>query len=501
MKGTVATSEIHAARAGIGALEDGGNATDAALAAAMCLPVVEPTGNGLGGDLFALVWDGERVAGLDSAGASSATLCPDALRGGIPASGGAPVTVPGLPAGWEALHRRYARLAWDRLLAPAIALAHDGFPVRANIAAAWARSEARLGGFDEWARVFLPAPAPGQVFRNPDLARTLEVLARGGADALYTGPLAARVADAVRRTGGWLEPEDLAAHRARWVEPLSARWGAWTVFELPPPTQGLVALLALLAGGEDLHTRIEATKLAFGRGWDLVADGADVRAALSDAAIAELRASIGPRAAPGPVPPGDGHGTVLVCAGDEEGRLVTLIQSNFHGFGSGVVVPGTGIALQNRGLGFVPRPGHPNSAAPGRRPFHTLIPGLVLGPDGRGLYAFGNMGGQMQPQGHVQVLGALRDGATPQQAVDQPRWRWVPEGDRVLLERGFPARAADELAARGHRVVPEVGPEHFGGAQVVSRTGGGGSDRRKDGAALTTKTGRGSGSAARVIPE
>lgn len=501
MRGQVATSERHAAAAGAQILAAGGNAIDAALAAAMCLPVVEPTGNGLGGDLFALVWEGGCVAGLDSAGAASASLDPAVLleRGRIPATGGAPVTVPGVVAGWGALHQRFGSLPWAQLLAPAQRLARGGFGVGAATAAAWARAVDRFGGFDEWRRVFLPggrAPRAGQRFRSPDLADTLALLADRGPQAMYTGSLAERIAEAICGAGGVMTTADLGAHQPRWIEPMRQRWRGSEVVQLPPPTQGIVVLeaLALLEGTPaDLHHQIEVIKLAFADGWATIGDDQhDAALTLLDPEhLRARRATLGPRAAPGPRPPMAGHGTVLVCAGDTDGRLITLIQSNFHGFGSGVVVPGTGIALQNRGLGFCLDPAHPNALAPRRRPFHTLIPGLLLDGHGEGQLAFGCMGGQMQPQGHLQLLLALDAGASPAEAVAAPRWRWhprgldpahpAPPGGVVLLEVGFDPRAASALRQRGHAVQPDVPSAHFGGAQIVTRDGGAGTDPRKDG--------------------
>ncbi|MBX2803396.1 MAG: gamma-glutamyltransferase family protein [Myxococcales bacterium] len=491
----VATSERHAAAAGRQALRDGGNAVDAALAAAMCLPVVEPTGNGLGSDLFALVAHGDQVWALDSAGASSASLVVEEVvrvhGGAVGALGGAPVTVPGVVAGWVALHDRLGTLPWSRLLQPAVALAREGFAVGRATAAAWERSVERFAAFDTWRDTFLVqgrAPAAGERFANPDLASTLQRL-QSEPDALYRGPLAEALAAAVRANGGWMTPDDLAAHTPRWVEPLRLGWGGWTVLGMPPPSQGVVALAALGILGDaaelgDVHRQVEAIKRAFGHGWAAVGDprraGAAAAQLLDPVWAAEQRAGLGDRASAGPTPPMDGHGTVLVCTSDAEGRVVCLIQSNFHGFGSGVVVPGTGVALQNRGHGFGPVADPVNGVAPGQQPFHTLMPGVVLRA-GKPWLAYGCMGGQMQPQGHLQLLLALASGRTPQQAVDQPRWRWTPDGDQVLLEVGTAAAVAEALEARGHRVQRGVSARHFGGAQIAVVDGLLGSDGRKDG--------------------
>jgi gamma-glutamyltranspeptidase / glutathione hydrolase len=496
----VATSEIAAARAGAEVLGGGGNAVDAAICAAACLTVTEPTSNGLGGDLFALVWDNGRVHGLASSGASPAALDPDAIEGDrVPLYGWIPVTVPGQVAGWAAL-AGLGRLGLERLLAPAIELAREGFAVGPVTAAAWARA-ARIYGdagtplFAEWRRVFLPgggAPVAGQRFRNPDLGASLAAIARGGAEAFYRD-LGARIAEHARATGGWITEADLLAHRARWEAPLEVGYAGLRVLGMGAPTQGVVALEALailegLPGPHSVHDQIEAIKLSFADAYATICDPgvavarppADLLAA---AHVARRRAALDrERAGPSPAPPAVGlGGTVLVCAGDDEGRVCSLIQSNFHGFGSGIVVPGTGIALQNRGAGFVTTRGHPNRVAGGKRPFHTILPGLIVGP--RGVAAFGCMGGQMQPQGHVQLVAAYARGATPQGAVDAPRWRWLDDG-QVALELGFDRAEAADLARRGHRVVPDVEAAQFGGAQVVVSTDAGsigGSDARKDG--------------------
>jgi gamma-glutamyltranspeptidase/glutathione hydrolase len=491
----IATSEPHAARAGAEILRSGGNAVDAAVCAAACLTVTEPTSNGLGGDLFALVWQDGQVHALASSGAAPASLDRAAVPGDhVPLRGWIPVTVPGQVAGWEALAGTLGRLGLDRLLAPAIALGADGFAVGAVTAAAWARAAPIYASFDEWRRVFLPtgaAPAAGERFRNPDLAASLRAIAAGGASAFYRD-LGARIAEHAQQTGGWLTEADLLGHQAQWERPLEVGYRGWRVLGMGAPTQGVVALqaLALLDGLQDetVHDRIEAIKLSFADAYAMVADPRSMRlppdGLLAPAYLAQRRAWLDrQRAGPSPAPPLlPAGGTVLVCAADAQGGLCSLIQSNFHGFGSGIVVPGTGIALQNRGAGFVLDPSHPNALAGGKRPFHTILPGLLLDEQGHA-GAYGCMGGQMQPQGQLQLVASLAAGLSPQQAVDQARWRWLDEGP-VALEAGFDPDLASELEQRGHALLREVSPVQFGGAQLVLQTREGlrgGSDRRKDG--------------------
>jgi gamma-glutamyltranspeptidase / glutathione hydrolase len=501
----IATSEVHAVEAGAAVLRDGGTAVDAALAAAACLTVTEPTSNGLGGDLFALVWDGERVHALDAAGPCPRNLNLEHVRDlgleRMPLHGWLPVTVPGQVGGWQALHERFCTLPLARLLEPAIDHARHGFPVGPITAEAWRRSAAVLGTFPEWRATFLPAgqrPRPGSWFFNLDLAESLSAIAEEGPAVFYRGHLADRIAEHAARTDGYLTREDLSAYAPSWVEPISVGFGPWQVVEAPAPTQGVVALeaLAILEGMQEtgdrltrVHRAIEAIKLAFGDAYaevgDVEAMGQPVSACLEPEWLAKRRATIRDDAVgPSPGPGNPLGGTVLVCAGDDQGRLCSLIQSNFHGFGSGIVVPGTGIALHDRGAGFVLDPGHPNALAPGKRPFHTILPGLLLTADGHGAGAFGCMGGQMQPQGHVQLLMALAEGACPQEVLDQSRWRWMDTGE-VILERGFDGSVAEGLSGLGHRVRGGRGATEFGGGQIVLAhpDGGwvGGSDRRKDG--------------------
>lgn len=504
----VATSQPLAVSAGLAAFEGGGNAVDAALAAAMALTVVEPTGNGLGGDAFALVSDtDDGLHGLNASGRSPAGLDTDRLRAGeaMPHRGWDTVTVPGMVSGWAALHARFARLEMSTLAEPAIRLARDGFPVGPVTAAAWRRAAPAFAGFDEFARCFLPdgrAPAPGERVVLADHAATLEQIAASGGETFYRGELAERLAAHAAATGGTLTAGDLADHEPEWVTPLSAPAGDRLVHELPPNGQGLAALVALeLLDRTDvarrhpddpqaLHWQIEATKQGLADAHAHVADPVAMHvgtAALLDPARLDRLAERldAARAAD----PGHGRsrygGTVLVVAGDAAGRAVSLIQSNYEGFGSGIVVPGTGIALQNRGAGFVTDAGHPNVVAPATRPFHTILPAMATASGGARPAAFGLMGGPMQPQGHVQLAcRSAMSGQSPQAAIDAPRWR-VDHGRTVAVEPGLPAVTRRELARRGHRVLVDPEPGRFGGAQAVVALPHGGwagaSDPRKEG--------------------
>ena len=462
-RAVVATSHPLATRAGVRALEGGGNAVDAALAAAAVLTVAEPPATGIGGDAFAqLVWDGE-LLGLNGSGRSPARLD----GGGVAPAGPRSVTVPGAVAAWSDLAARFGRLGLDRCLAPAIDLTESGLAVTPRIAELW-----RLG------RAPWPAPALGSVYRLPELGRTLRRIAEDGPDAFYGGPVAEAIAAATR-----LSPEDLAAHRSEWVEPLRVRYRGLEVCELPPNTQGAAALVALglLDGLESpgLHERIEAVKLGLADAYRYVGDEPLPPFLLDPAHLAERRRLIGPRAADArPSPAG---GTTYLCCVDEDRNAISFIQSLYEGFGSGVVAGDTGVVLQNRGAGFVDEPGHPNELRPGRRPFHTLVPGMLV-EDGRLLGPFGVMGGAMQAQGHVQLVHALLEGADPQEALDAARFR-VEAGRQVALEPGLWDRA-DELRRLGHEplLVPE--PYGFGVGQAILCVGDalvGGSDGRGDG--------------------
>ncbi len=500
----VATSQPLATQAGLDAMRQGGNAVDAALAAAITLTVVEPDNNGVGGDAFCIVWDGRRLAGLNASGRSPAAWTRERFAGrtAMPRFGWDAVTVPGAVSAWAALSERYGWLPFPRLFDAAVRYAREGFQVGPVSARHWRVAAEERAGFAEFARHFLPAPQPGARFRRPELATTLEAIAESAGESFYRGELAARMAAAAAEHLDALALADLQAHRPEWVEPIAQPYRDATLHEIPPNGQGLAAQIALgilrhreiaaLDSADSVHLELEAMKLAVRAAFDHFADRDAMRVSPEDllepGMLARLADSIGRLAAPlppAPLPPGGD--TVCLAAADANGMMVSYIQSNYESFGSGVVVPGTGIALQNRGLGFSLDPQHPNCVGPGKRPFHTIIPGFVTDADsGAPRLAFGVMGGHMQHQGHVQMVRRIFDhGQNPQAASDAPRWHVYPDF-RVGLEQGFSETVAQELAERGHDVRFEADTAVFGGAQLVLRTDGGyvaGSDHRKDGQA------------------
>ncbi len=506
----VAASQPLAAQAGLRMLMEGGNAIDAAIATAMALTVLEPTGNGLGSDLFAILWDGKRLHGLNASGRSPAALTAERFAGRtrMPLHGWDPVTVPGAVSGWVALSERFGRLPFERLASPAISYARDGFLVSPLTANGWARAKTLFAGFDAFAAGFLPggrAPAAGERFRFPDQATTLETIAATRGESFYRGALAQTMVADAHSHGGLMSEADLDAHRADWVGTVETSYHGVELHEIPPNGQGLAALLMLgilrhhpfaeapIDSADSLHLQIEAMKLAFADTYRYVADAdhmdMDPARLLDDDYLAERAALIDMGCArdPGFGVPSRG-GTVYLTTADAEGQMVSLIQSNYYGFGSGVVVPGTGISLQNRGAGFVLDEGHPNQVGGGKRPFHTIIPAFLTRA-GQPQMSFGVMGGPMQPQGHAQmVLRMVDHDQNPQAASDAPRWR-VVQGLEVAVEQGFSAAVLDELTRRGH-VLTETPPEQsfsFGGAQLIWRLEDGyvaGSDHRKDGQAV-----------------
>lgn len=506
----VGTTQPLAAQAGLRMLLAGGNAMDAALAAAITLTVVEPVMNGIGGDAFALVWDQGRLHGLNASGRAPQAWTPDYFSGrtAMPEIGWETVTVPGQVAGWVELSQRFGRLPFADLFAPALHYAREGFPVSPTIARQWADQAPLLKDQPGFADAFLPggaAPRAGSIWRFPEQAETLERIAASMGRDFYEGELAERIAAFARETGGAMTVADLAAHQCDWVEPIAMSYrGEYTLHEIPPNGQGIAALMALGMldhfdppteddPGALFHVTIEAMKLAFADLHQHVGDPATMgelteqmldrdylrrRAALIDPAKAQ-------EAAPGL--PGQG-GTVYLTAADADGMMVSFIQSNYHGFGSGVVVPGTGIALHNRGRSFSLQPGHRNQVGPRRRPMHTIIPGFIT-RKGAPFASFGVMGGNMQAQGHVQMMQQLVDlRRNPQAAVDAPRFR-VEAGPKVLLEAHTPAATLDLLRAQGHTLDPRPADSlEFGSAQVIQPLPQGGyiaaSDPRRDGQAV-----------------
>jgi gamma-glutamyltranspeptidase / glutathione hydrolase len=494
-RGMVATSQPLATQAGLRALERGGNAVDAALSAAAVLCVVEPMSTGLGGDCFALVWRDGELTGLNASGRAPAAADHDAMGSTIPVRGPLSITAPGAVAGWAALAERHGRLGLDRALADAIDIAERGFAVTPVIAGYWAAAAEDLAQFDEARRVFLPAPRVGQLVQLPELAATLRRIASSGADGIYRGAVADAICEVTPLT-----LDDLAVPHAEWVEPLRKYYRGVEVCEIPPNGQGVAALQALgilegldHTGGsvlDRIHLQAEAMKLAFADAERHVHDGPLPSRYLDDDYLASRRALIDPLWAANP-PAGalQRGGTVYLCAMDEQRNACSLIQSVYFGFGSLVVAPRTGVMLQNRGHCFTLEPGHPNRLAPGKRPYHTIIPGLLL-RDGALLGPFGVMGGHMQPQGHLQVVSHIVDrGLDPQAALDEPRWRLDRDGrDDWSLALEEPLHGlAPALAQRGHRTLCDPDPAPFGGGQAVLVRDGvlvGGSESRKDGVAL-----------------
>jgi gamma-glutamyltranspeptidase / glutathione hydrolase len=525
--GMVATSQPLATAAGLAVLKQGGSAIDAAIAANACLGVMEPTGCGIGGDLFAIVWD-PKTAKLHAINASGPaprgqTLAQAIARAKgpiIPPLGVRCATVPGAVDGWLQLHAKFGKLRMSDVLQPAIGYARDGHPVAPIIAQGWARNFARfeqgkadIEEFDNAKKAWLingRAPRAGEMFANPDLARTYTNIAVYGRDWFYEGDGADILDRYMRRVGGPLSKADMAAYRAQWVEPISARYRGVDVFQIPPNSQGLTVLqiLNILEGfdlkamgfgsADALHVAAEAKKLAFADRARFIADPdfakLPVAQLLDKAYAARQRATIKmDRATPARDIKGYAGGdTIYMCASDNSGMMVSLIQSNYRGMGSGIVPDGLGFMLQNRGSQFHLNPAHANAYAPGKRPFHTIIPGFAM-KGGQPWLAFGVMGGDMQPQGHAQIITNLVDfGMDVQEAGDAPRWRHIggPDADgteaaeALYLESQIGADVRKALEARGH--VMAKGYQDVGGYQAIAREGGvyvGASEMRKDGMA------------------
>ena len=526
--GMVCAAQPLAVQAGVEVLKRGGSAVDAAIAVNACLGLMEPTANGLGGDLFAMVWDprAKKLAGLNASGRAPLALTIDKVPaekdGTIPLYSPYSWTVPGCADGWFELHKRYGRLPMKELLAPAIRYAEEGFPLSPVIASDWERSVKVFAGKPGFKEVFMPdgrAPREGERFKNPALAKTLRLLAERGRDAYYRGPIAEALVRYSKAQGGFFSLEDFAQHHSTWDEPISTEYRGYRVWELPPNSQGLAALEMLnILESYDLksmgresadfwHVMVEAKKLAFADRARYYADPAFAsvpveqllskdyakqRAALIDMKHAAMADS------PGEVAALNRRETTFLCTADASGMMVSLIQSNYTGFGSGYVVPELGFGIQDRGGLFSLHKEHPNALAPGKRPFHTIIPAFVT-KDGAPLMAFGLMGGDMQPQGHAQVIVNLFDfGMNLQEAGDairfhhtgstEPTGTAMTDGGILHIEDGLPQAVLDELKQRGHVIQPEsVGA--YGGYQAIWRdpaTGmyAGATEKRKDGCAL-----------------
>ncbi|QNM97934.1 gamma-glutamyltransferase [Chitinimonas koreensis] len=522
-----ATSQPLATQIALDVMKQGGNAIDAAIAANAALGLMEPVGAGVGGDLFALVWDAKskKLHGLNASGRSPKSLSLAKLKeelakqglNEIPPFGPLPVSTPGAVDGWFELHGRFGRLPMAQILAPSIRYAREGFPVSDVIAYYWQRNVRALLKFPGIREQFTrdgAGPRKGQRWTNPNLAATYEAIARGGRDAFYKGDIARRIGDYMARNGGYLSADDLAGHRSEWVEPVSTRYRDVELWELPPNTQGVAALEALnilegydfKAAGfgsvEHLHRFVEATKLAFADRARFYADPdfarAPVARLIDKGYAAERRKLIGEQAMQ-TVAAGDmalkTSDTVYLTTADADGNMVSLIQSNYRGMGSGMAPEGLGFILQDRGQLFALDEGHANVYAPGKRPFHTIIPAFIT-RGGEPWVSFGVMGGDMQPQGHVQIVMNLVDfGMNLQEAGDAPRIYWdtpqqptggtMRDGGTVNLETGFPYATVQALLQKRHRIGYDLGA--YGGYQAIMRLPDGGwigaSESRKDGQA------------------
>jgi gamma-glutamyltranspeptidase/glutathione hydrolase len=523
--GMVATSHPLATQIGIDILKAGGSAVDAAIAANAALGLMEPISNGIGGDLFAIVWDPEtkKLYGLNGSGRSPFSLTLEELKSrgleSIPSIGPLPVSVPGAVDGWSELHKKFGKLAMTEVLAPTVRYAREGFPVTEVIAYYWASGVRTLGEFENFAEIYTidgRAPRKGEIFRNPYLADTLERIGKEGRDAFYKGTMARTIAAYMKRNGGFLDEKDLAAHTSEWVEPVSSSYRGFDVWELPPNGQGIAALqilnvlegydLASMGFGstDHLHYFLEAKKLAFEDRAHFYADpdfvDIPVERLISKEYASSRRALIDPLRAAREFQPGDlisdDGDTIYLTTADENGMMVSLIQSNYQGMGSGMTPDGLGFILQNRGRLFDLEEDRANAYAPHKRPFHTIIPAFVT-RDGKPYMSFGVMGGATQPQAHAQIIINMVDfGMNLQEAGDAPRilhsgssqptGEVMTSGGRVSLETGFDYGVVRELAGRGHRIGYSVGP--FGGYQAIlwDEEQGvyyGASESRKDGQA------------------
>jgi gamma-glutamyltranspeptidase/glutathione hydrolase len=502
----VATSQPLAAQAGLQMLLKGGNAVDAAIASAIALTVVEPTMNGIGSDSFAILWNGKRVVGLNASGRSPAAWTHEFFSRykTMPIVGWDSVTIPGTVSAWVELSKRYGQLSFRELFRPAIKYAEEGFLVSPITAEVWryASKMYKKRKFPSFYDTFMPnnkSPDPGTLFKIPQQAKTLRIIAETEGDAFYNGEIAKKIVEYSNKTGGSITLEDLEEHQVDWVEPITLNYHGITLHEIPPNGQGLASLIMLgilknfdlnsfeLDSPKSLHLQIEAMKLAFSDAYQYVSDCSNLefdpsyllraeylnkRAKLIDENKAKIFET-------GIHKHGD---TVYLTTADKEGMMVSYIQSNFLGFGSGIVIPNTGISMQNRGNGFTLRKDHPNQVGPKKRPYHTIIPAFIT-KNGEPLMSFGCMGGSMQPQGHAQLIIRIFDyKQNPQTAIDAPRWR-VLQGLKVSLEKGFDDQVFKDLNQKGHQV--SIGHYYeFGGAQLIYKLENGylgASEWRKDG--------------------
>lgn len=501
-RGMVCTSQPLASQAGLTILQQGGNAIDAAIATAICQTIVEPTNNGLGSDCFALVWTGGKLHGLNGSGYAPQRLTPEAVAASgatekMPLRGWEAVTVPGAPSAWAELHKRFGRLPFAKLFEPAIYYAEQGYPVSPIVARFWQEGIDALTPYKNnpaiapWFATFDVhgngvAPQTGELVTLPDHAKTLRILADSYCESYYRGELAQKLVEFSDKTGGYFSLEDLAEYRAEWVEPVHINYHGYDVWEMPPNGHGITALMALniLKGmeigakdtGDTFHKQIEAMKLAFADGMHYIADPrymqTRVEELLSDAYAAQRRALIGETA----LEPTHGKpfcgGTVYLCTADGEGNMVSFIQSNYKDFGSGIVLPGYGINLNDRGAGFSLNPELDDYLAPRKKPYHTIIPGFLT-HEGEAVGPFGVMGAYMQPQGHVQVIMNTVDWLlNPQSALDAPRWQWIA-GKEIWLESSVAPEIVEDLRRRGHEVRVLEDDTTFGRGEIIWRDSNG----------------------------
>lgn len=501
-RGMVCTSQPLASQAGLTILQQGGNAIDAAIATAICQTIVEPTNNGLGSDCFALVWTGGKLHGLNGSGYAPQRLTPEAVAASgatekMPLRGWEAVTVPGAPSAWAELHKRFGRLPFAKLFEPAIYYAEQGYPVSPIVARFWQEGIDALTPYKNnsaiapWFATFDVhgngvAPQAGELVTLPDHAKTLRILADSYCESYYRGELAQKLVEFSDKTGGYLSLEDLAEYRAEWVEPVYINYHGYDVWEMPPNGHGITALMALNIlkdmeigakdTGDTFHKQIEAMKLAFADGMHYIADPRYMRTRveelLSDAYAAQRRALIGETA----LEPTHGKpfcgGTVYLCTADGEGNMVSFIQSNYKDFGSGIVLPGYGINLNDRGAGFSLNPELDDYLAPRKKPYHTIIPGFLT-HEGEAVGPFGVMGAYMQPQGHVQVIMNTVDWLlNPQSALDAPRWQWIA-GKEIWLESSVAPEIVEDLRRRGHEVRVLEDDTTFGRGEIIWRDSNG----------------------------
>ena len=493
--GMVATSQPLAAQAGLDILKKGGNAIDAAIATAACLTVVEPTSNGIGSDCFAVVWMQNALYGLNASGYAPKNISIDQLQAlgyeKIPTHGMIPITIPGTPKGWVELSKRFGKLPLSDVLEPAIQYANEGFPLSQTLAYHWKQAyeiyKKNLTDpmFQPWFDTFAPhgaVPKVGDIWSSKDHAETLRCIAETNADAFYNGTLTKKIVDYSNKYGGFLSLEDFAEYDVDWVTPISINYKGYDVYELPPNGQGIIALMALSMLNNDqftsrdntetVHHQIEALKLAFADGFEYIADHKEMQVTdkhLLNAHYLKKRRDLISKDALDPMfgQPQKG-GTVYLATADKDGNMVSYIQSNYMGFGSDILIPGTGIAMQNRGHNFSFDKHHVNALGPRKKPLHTIIPGFLM-KDQLPIGPFGVMGGFMQPQGHLQVLMNMIDfNLNPQAALDAPRFQWMKDKN-IIVEPSFPEHVLKDLILRGHHVTVEERISMFGRGQIIFR--------------------------------